>query len=104
MVLADRWYGSKYLRIACWVLLPLAVYLIPQEWIFSEGHTLCLFKNITGHECYGCGITRAMVCLMHFDFAGAYHYHRAVFIIAPVLFYLWSGVLWRAFKAGKSRI
>lgn len=79
----------RYWRAAVVALLPLAVYLLPREWIFSEEHTLCLIRNITGHECPGCGMTRALASLAYMDPVGAWHYNRAVVVVAQLLAYVW---------------
>jgi hypothetical protein len=33
-----------------------------------EGHTVCLFKNVTGIPCPACGSTRATIQLLHGEF------------------------------------
>jgi len=43
---------------------------------------LCLFRNLTGYPCPGCGITRAVVCLAHGQFAEALRFHP----LAPIAF------------------
>ncbi|MCR4720549.1 MAG: DUF2752 domain-containing protein [Lachnospiraceae bacterium] len=35
----------------------------------------CPIKYVTGVSCPGCGMTRAMWSLLHFDFAQAFYYH-----------------------------
>lgn len=79
----------RYWRAAAVAAAPFAVYLVPRGWIFSEGHPLCLFRNITGHECPGCGMTRALASLAYLDPVGAWHYNRAVVVVAPLLAWLW---------------
>lgn len=32
---------------------------------------MCIFKSITGIFCPACGMTRAFMCILHFDFLGA---------------------------------
>lgn len=44
--------------------------------------SLCLFHNLTGRPCLGCGMTRALVCLAHGRAAEAVSYHP----LAPVVF------------------
>lgn len=56
----------------------------------KDHNSICLYKNITGHECYGCGMTRAVLSAIHFKFADAYNYNRLVLIVLPVLTYLWA--------------
>ena len=80
---------KKYWRAITVGLLPAFVYLIPLEWLFDEGHTLCLFHNLTGQECWGCGMSRALMSLMYLDFESAWAYHRGVVVVAPELAWLW---------------
>lgn len=90
---------SDRIRLGCLVLLPAALYAIPLRWITGEGHiTLCLFKNITGAECYGCGMTRAVFSLLHFDFGGAWAYNRLVVVVFPLLVYLYAKEIVRTTK------
>lgn len=56
-------------------LIPLALYLIPLDWL-KDQHTICIYKNITGHDCYGCGMTRSILSALHFKFIDAYNYNK----------------------------
>ena len=49
----------------------LALYIYTR--FFTVG--LCLFYRVFGIPCFGCGLSRAFVCIMHFDFAGAVEHH-----------------------------
>ncbi len=44
--------------------------------------SLCLFHNLTGRPCLGCGITRALVCLAHGRGAEAITFHP----LGPLVF------------------
>lgn len=35
----------------------------------------CIFKAVTGLECLGCGMTRAVLSALEFDFKSAFSYH-----------------------------
>jgi hypothetical protein len=74
------------------LLIPVTLYLIPVNWINNQ-HSICIFKNITGHECYGCGITRAVLSAFHFNFHDAFRYNKSVVIILPLLAYIWVKTL-----------
>lgn len=76
------------IKLACYLLLPVALYCIPLEKIL-HGHTICLFHNLFGTDCYGCGMTRALFSLLHLDFSAAWDYNRLVVITAPLLLYLY---------------
>lgn len=83
-------------------LLPLCVYVVPRGWIFSEEHPLCLIRNLTGHECPGCGMTRALASLCYLDFAGAWSYNRGVAVVAPLLVYVWVRMIVRAVRSARN--
>ena len=44
---------------------------------------LCPFLEFTGFYCPGCGITRAIDALIHFDFLQAYRYNPLVISLLP---------------------
>jgi Protein of unknown function (DUF2752) len=83
---------KKQLRlIKLWGMLvvPVVLYFIPLEWL-KDQHSICLFKNITGHECYGCGMTRAIISAIHLQFANAFQYNKLFLIVLPLLIYVWG--------------
>ena len=45
----------------------------------------CLFHEVTGFYCPGCGITRTIFALMQFHFVEAIHYNALVVILIPIL-------------------
>lgn len=61
-----------------------AVYLV-MELVFG---ITCPILFLTGISCAGCGMSRAWLCLLHLDVAGAFSYHPLFWIppIALVLF------------------
>ena len=48
----------------------------------------CLFHEITGFLCPGCGITRMIISITRLDFYSAFLYNKAVFLTIPIIFYL----------------
>ena len=49
----------------------------------------CLFYQITGLKCPGCGITRLIFSLIKLDFRQAFFYNPLVFILLPFIgFYI----------------
>ena len=93
MLKAIYWLkDSNHLRlimITGILLFPVVILLIPPDW-FSEQNSVCLFKNFTGRECYGCGMSRAVVYAAHFQFDNALHYNKMVMIVLPLLIYIWA--------------
>jgi hypothetical protein len=80
---------SVSIKIIGYLLIPVALYLIPLNWIEHQ-HSICLIKNLTGHECPGCGMTRAVLSAMHLQFANAWHYNKLVIVVLPLLVYVWG--------------
>jgi len=50
---------------------------------FDTGTPVCLFTRLSGYSCYGCGMTRAMMHLLHLNFAIAWNYNKLSFIVFP---------------------
>src|SRR6266487_5026638 len=75
-------------KVGLYILLPLAFVCIPTSWL--EGHrSICLIRNVFGIKCPGCGMIRAISCVLHGNFKGAFHYNKLVVIVFPLLCYLW---------------
>lgn len=41
----------------------------------------CLFNNLTGIPCPGCGLTRSLTSAVHGDFAGSFSHHRLGMVV-----------------------
>jgi hypothetical protein len=61
------------------ILLLILLYNLPIE----TNHSLCIIKNLTGKECWGCGLTRAFLSVLHLDFKRAMEYNWRVIIVFP---------------------
>lgn len=79
-----KWPG----KVGLYVLLPLAFVLIPTAWL-EEHRSVCLFRNVFGIKCPGCGMIRALSCVAHGNFSKAFHYNRLVVIVLPLLCSAW---------------
>lgn len=76
-------------------IIPLALWLFPPL-SNTPTWTFCLFKNITGNNCYGCGITRAVFSCIHLQFSKAFAYNKFIIIIFPLLIFIWANQLFAA--------
>lgn len=47
----------------------------------------CLFTLIFDINCWGCGLTRAFIELLRFDFKLAWSYNPIIFLLIPATFY-----------------
>ena len=63
------------------LMLLTLLYCIPID--SEELNTICIFKRITGNNCWNCGMTRAFLSVLHFDFKVAYQYNSKVVIVFP---------------------
>ena len=84
--------GKRLFRILTYagiILIPVALYFVPLEWLKNQ-NSVCLFKNLTGNECYGCGMTRAIFSAIHFRFEDAFHYNKLFMVVLPLLIYIWA--------------
>lgn len=75
----------KYLKYS----LPLIFILVVELLVKFNDKSICLWKILTGHECLGCGITRAFHALFHLQFQRAFEFNHGIIIVAPLLLYLW---------------
>jgi hypothetical protein len=53
---------------------------------------ICLIKHFTGGNCWNCGMTRAFLSILHFDFDSAYDFNHNVVVVFPLTvgIYLYS--------------
>lgn len=63
-------------------------WFLPMKWL-ENSTSICIYKNLIGHECIGCGITRAIHQAIHFNFKIAYEYNHLIIIVLPLLMYVW---------------
>ncbi len=78
----------KITKLLILVLIPVVLYAIPMESI-CNGNTICVFTNIFGVECWGCGITRAIFSALHFRFYDAWEYNPLFVVVLPLLLFFW---------------
>jgi hypothetical protein len=87
---SNKNYYITYNKLLLIIILffPIFLYLIPLDWI-NKQHTICLIKNVFGIDCFGCGITRAVLSGIHFNFEKAINYNKMVVFVLPLLIYVW---------------
>ena len=71
------------------LVLPIVFVVCVKLMVSNLHHSICLYKFITGHECWGCGLTRAFNQLFQFHFKEAFEYNPRIVIVAPLLFLAW---------------
>lgn len=70
------------------MIAPFVLWMLPVDF-FDSGDSICLSKMLANMECYACGLTRATMHFIHFDFIKAWEFNKLSFIVVPMLFPLW---------------
>jgi hypothetical protein len=68
---------------------PLVLWLMPSTFFDNTGFELCPSKAIFNFECFGCGMTRAVMHMHHFEWQDAIFYNYGVVAIYPALVIVW---------------
>jgi hypothetical protein len=86
-LVANGWAGlsALVLFIACALPMP------GPDGSIAHLPSVCLFHDLTGLPCPGCGLTRSFVCLAHGQFAQSLRYHPLgaalfAFMLATVVY------------------
>jgi len=79
-------------KVGMYLLLPLLLITIPTSWL-EKRRSVCLFRNIFGIQCPGCGMVKAVSCITHGDLKRAFRYNKLAFIVFPLLCYTWLSSL-----------
>lgn len=80
------------------LLVPIVLWILPADFFDNSKVELCPSKLFFDVECFGCGITRAVMHLHHAEFDDAVYFNRGSLVIYPALILVWF--IW-AFSAVK---
>lgn len=78
----------KYSLTIIILICPLILLILPANF-FDSGQSLCFSKSLLNMECMGCGLTRSIQHLIHFDFKEAWMLNKLAFVLTPIFIYLW---------------
>lgn len=81
-------YYFTIVKLAVITITPIVLLILPANF-FDDGESICLSQVLFKIECYACGLTRACMHLIHFEFEEAYAYHMLSFIIFPLVALVW---------------
>jgi hypothetical protein len=84
-------------KLAVYFLLPLVFFLIPPSWLESR-RSICLIRAVSGKRCPGCGMTRAVSCIVHGNFRKAVRHNPLVLLVFPLLCYTWLQAVRREYR------
>lgn len=80
------------------VIIPVILFLLPADYFDYGKPRICIYSQVTGQECMGCGMTRACMHFIHFDFKTAFYYNPMVYLIMPIIIFLWSFAFYNEYK------
>lgn len=89
-LMLTKWYNMKafaarYPRLMWGALLGGAGLLYLKVWLPVTNLGIpCVFHEVTGLFCPGCGITRALVSLLSLDLMQSFRYHPLIYILIPL--------------------
>lgn len=74
--------------------------------LFFKKKLVCIFNQLTGLWCPGCGITRMIFAIFELDFYKAYRYNPLVFmlIILFILYIVYSLIKYRKIKRVNNKV
>ncbi len=91
-----RFYKILFLAI------PIAIWLVNYQSTDND-FSFCLFKNLFGIKCYGCGLTRGLSAMLHLDFNRMYELNKLNIITIPLLSFLYVKEVYKLFSKQKNQ-
>lgn len=85
--------------LGLWLAIPLLFILVPTA-ALETGYSICLFKNVFGQDCPGCGMTRAISRVFHADFVGAFYQNKSVVVVFPLLCFIYTQKVAALYRRG----
>jgi hypothetical protein len=83
------------------IALPIVLMLLSADF-FDKGPSLCLSVVLLNKTCYGCGITRAIQHLLHFELSKALAYNKLSVIVLPLLIFVWGQTVLKTYRKLKA--
>ena len=69
------------------LLSPFVLFFLSSDF-FVSGESICLSVMLFNQKCYGCGMTRAIQHLIHFEMSKALFYNKLSIIVLPLLIFI----------------
>ena len=80
----QRVFPGARVRLVAIAAVGALLAIIPTTMLLGLPH-FCLFRDLFGVECLGCGMVRAASCMVHGDIEGAAQFNRLVFVLVPLV-------------------
>jgi len=88
---------KAFLTICGLLILAMVLVLLPADF-FDGGPAICLSRVLLDMECYACGMTRACMRIIHFEFREAWAFNPLAFAVFPLLAWVWVRELFYAVR------
>lgn len=98
-IMVRKFFSHEIFKIIFIIILllgPLILFVLPSEY-FDQGQSACFSVVFFDLECYGCGMTRAVMHLIHFEFFKALEYNKLVILVFPLLLLWWLKLVFLLF-------
>jgi hypothetical protein len=83
------------------IAAPIVLLILPPDF-FDNGESICPSVYFFDKECFGCGMTRATMHMIHFEFQKAWTFNRLSFFLVPVLGYFYVSIGYKLVKKIKA--
>jgi hypothetical protein len=83
--------NQKIIKLWLFLLLifPFFLWFLPADFFDNSQTILCPSRLFFDFECFGCGMTRAVQHLHHFQYEDAAYFNKGSFFVYPVLVIVW---------------
>ncbi|MEO0732825.1 MAG: DUF2752 domain-containing protein [Bacteroidota bacterium] len=79
-----------YTWLLALLLCPIVLWILPADYFSNHEFVTCPSHAFFAIECFGCGITRAVMNFHNFQFTEAIFYNALVIAVYPFLVWLWQ--------------
>ena len=89
----------NYLWLFLLIVFPIVLWILPGDFFDDGTLILCPSRAFFGVNCSGCGLTRAIMHMHHFQFEEALDFNVSSVLYYPFLVFLWFRWLIKASKS-----
>ena len=79
----------NWITLVLMIAFPFFLWIVPSGTFDDTGVIICPSRFLFDIECFGCGMTRAVMHFHHFEFEEAVYYNMFVVLIYPGLVWVW---------------
>ena len=80
------------------LLTPIILWILPAGFFDESEVIICPSRLFFSIECFGCGMTRAVMHMHHLEISEAVFYNTGVLVIYPALVFVWGLWVYKAVR------